>query len=338
MLQTIRDRTQGIIATIIVGIVALTFAIWGIHYYLEESKSSTVVVQVNSAKLTQDNFERILRRNQRLFSLANPNMPMSDALQKKMQKAAVEQWVQQAVLSQAAMHERFVVSASMLRDTLSNLEMFQENGRFSTTLYQQRLDAMGYTPQEFQQTLENELLIGQVRYGLVQSAFVLPSELQDAIGTLYQTRDMGYIIVPGKSFINNVVIKPADIKQYYDTHSQDFMDPEKVKIEYIQIKPEDLKQQIPVSDADIKNYYDTHLADYSSVPQWQIRFVKLANAANANNTLQDANALRDAMMKDKSFAAAQKRGLTPNELWVTPASVPAELAPVLAKSKVGDWL
>ena len=338
MLQTIRDRTQGIIATIIVGIVALTFAIWGIHYYLEESKSSTVVVKVNSSKLTQDNFERILRRNQRLFSLANPDAPFTDSVQKKMQKVAIDQWIQKTLLSQAASHERFVVSPAMLRDTLANLEMFQENGRFSPALYQQRIDALGYTPQEFQQNLQDELLIGQVRYGLAQSAFVLPNELNDAVGTLYQTRDMGYLLIPGKSFLNSVVINPAAIKQYYDAHLQNFMDPEKVKIEYIQIKPDDLKQQIPVSDADIKNYYDSHLADYSSVPQWQIRFVKLTNKTDAQKTLQEATALRDAMVKDKSFVLAQKQGLNLNELWVTSASVPAELASVLVKSQVGEWL
>lgn len=339
MLQTIRDKTQGIIAIIIVGVVALTFAIWGISYYLTESKSSSVVIQVNSTKLAQDGLDQILRRNQRLFSLANPGVPMSDAMQQKMQQATIEQWIQRTLLSDGAKHERFVVSAAMLRDTLANLEMFQEKGQFSPALYQQRIDSLGYTTQEFQKNLQDELLVDQVRYGLTQSAFVLPNELQGVIATLYQTRDMGYVLIPGKSFMSSVVIKAADIKQYYDSHPQDFMDPEKVKIEYIQIKPEDLKQQIPISDEDIKSYYDSHLADYSTVAQWQIRFVKLANKADVQSTLQQANALRETMIKDKSFAAAQKQGLSPpNELWATAASVPPELAVVLPKSQVGEWL
>jgi peptidyl-prolyl cis-trans isomerase D len=270
MLQTIRDKTQGIVATCIVGLVALTFAIWGIHYYLEESKSTTVVIQVNSTKLTQDNFDRILRREQRLLSLARPDTQMSDAIQQKIQKMAIDQWVQTTVLTEAAKSTGFIVSAQMLQQTLANLDMFQQQGQFSPTLYQQRLEYMGYSPEEFQKNLQNELLIDQARYGLSKSDFLLPNELQQMIGTLYQTRDIGYVLIPQKSFLNSVVITPVEIKSYYAAHQQDFMDPEKVKIEYLQIKPEDLRQQITVSDADIKAFYQEH-PDLQSKPLPQVK-------------------------------------------------------------------
>src|SRR3990167_9359832 len=174
MLQTIRDKTQGIVATCIVGLVALTFAIWGIHYYLEESKSTTVVIQVNSTKLTQDNFDRILRREQRLLSLTRPNTQMSDTIQQKIQKMAIDQWVQTTLLTEAAKHARFIVSAQMLQQTLANLDMFQQQGQLSPALYQQRLEYMGYSPEEFQKNLQTELLIDQPRYGLSKSDFLLP--------------------------------------------------------------------------------------------------------------------------------------------------------------------
>ncbi len=270
MLQTIRDKTQGIVATFIVGVVALTFAIWGIHYYLEDSKSTTTVIQVNSTKLTQDNFDRILRRDQRVLSSARPDTQMSDAVQQKIQKMAIDQWVQTTLLSEAAKSAKFIVSAQILQQTLANLDMFQEKGQFSSALYQQRLEYMGYSPEEFQKNLQNELLIDQVRYGLSKSDFVLPNELQQVVGTLYQSRDIGYVLIPQKSFIPTVVIKPEDIKSYYAAHQQDFMDPEKVKIEYLQIRPEDLRQQITVSDADIKTFYQEH-ADLQTKPFSQVK-------------------------------------------------------------------
>lgn len=266
MLQTIRDKTQGIIATCIVGLVALTFAIWGIHYYLEESKSTTVVVKVNSTKLTQDNFDRILRREQRLLSATRPDIQMNDA----MQQSTVEQWVETTLLTEAAKSAGFIVSTQMLQQTLANLEMFQQQGQFSPALYQQRLASMGYSPEEFQKNLQDELLVDQIRYGLSRSDFLLPDELQLAIDTLYQTRDIGYVLISQKSFINKVAITPQDIQNYYTAHQQDFMDPEKVKIEYLQIKPEDLRQQITVSDADIKTFYEEH-PDLQSKPLAQIK-------------------------------------------------------------------
>lgn len=270
MLQTIRDKTQGVIATIIVGVITLTFAIWGIHYYLEESKSTTVVVEVNGAKLTQDTFDRLLRRDQRLWSMTQPNTPMSDALQQKIQQATIEEWVQTTLLTEAAKKARFLVSPQILQDTLMNLEIFQQNGQFSPALYQQRIDAMGFTPEEFQKNLQDQLLIDQVRYGLLKSDFILPNELQGIISTVYQTRDIGYVVIPQKSFISNVVVKSQDIQSYYQQHQADFMDPEKIKIDYLQITPQDLKQKVTVSDKDIQAYYQTH-TELQSKPLSQVK-------------------------------------------------------------------
>ncbi|MCD6045366.1 MAG: hypothetical protein K0R48_529 [Gammaproteobacteria bacterium] len=270
MLQTIRDKTQGIVATLIVGVVALTFAIWGIHYYLEDSKSSAVVVQINSTKLTQDNFDRILRRDQRLLSLTRPDTQMSDAIQEKIQKMAIDQWIQTTLLTQAAKKAGFIVSTQILQQTLASLDMFQEKGQFSPALYQQKIEYMGYSPEEFQKNLQDELLIDQVRYGVLKSDFVLPNELQLAIATLYQTRDIGYVVIPSKSFLSRLVIKPLDIKAYYEQHQQDFMDPEKVKIEYLQIKRQDLKKQVTVSDEDIKSFYQEH-ADLQTKPLSEVK-------------------------------------------------------------------
>lgn len=321
MLQSIRDKTQGIIATLIVGVVALTFAIWGIHYYLEESKSTTVVIQVNSAKLTQDNFDRILRRDQRIMSLTRPDTEMTDVIQKKIQKMAVDQWVQTTLLTQGAKNIGFSVSPQILQQTLANLDIFQEKGQFSLALYQQKIDYMGYTPEEFQKNLQDQLLVDQARYGLSKSDFVLPNELHQVIGTLYQTRDIGYVLIPQKSFISSVTIKPEDIKSYYAAHQQDFMDPEKVKVEYLQIKPQDLKQQITVSDDDIKTFYQEH-PDLQTKPLAQVK-------NSIKERLQNQNA-------DKLMASLS------DQLDSLSYEDPTSLQPVSQKlhiaTQVSDWL
>ncbi len=340
MLQNIRDKTKGIFATLIVGVVAVTFAMWGIHYYLEESKSATVVIKVDDTKLTQEQFDQIMRRNQRLFSVMSPNTTLTDALQQQIQQTAIKQWIKTTSLTTAAKAEHFIVSPALIQETLMSLNMFQDKGQFSPQLYQQKINYLGYTPEQFQQSLQDELLIDQVRYGLTQSAFVLPNELQAAIATLYQTRTVGYMLIPSKQFNHTVSVSQTEIQQYYNSHQKELMDPERVKIEYIRINPQDLLDKTPVSDEDISMYYQTHINEYSTLPQWQIQFVKLVNKGNTDikTTLDNANTLRTQLVKDNSFAGATKQGLKTNELWVTPSSAPAEVLAALKTSHAGDWL
>jgi peptidyl-prolyl cis-trans isomerase D len=340
MLQNIRDKTKGVFATLIVGVVAITFAMWGIHYYLEESKSTTVVIKVDGAKLTQDQFDQLMHRNQRLFSLMSPNTTLTDTIQQQVQQAAIKQWIKTTSLTTAAKAEHFIVSPELIQETLMSLNMFQEKGQFSPQLYQQKINYLGYTSEQFQQSLQDELLIDQIRYGLTQSAFVLPNELQTAIATLYQTRTVGYMLIPSKQFNHAVTVAQAEIQQYYTSHQKEFMDPERVKIEYIRINPQDLLDKTPISDEQVKAYYQTHLAEYSTLPQWQIQFVKMANTANGDikATLNTANTLHTQLVKENSFSGAEKQGLKTNELWVTASSAPAEVLTALKTSRAGDWL
>ncbi len=340
MLQNIRDKTQGIFASLVVGVIAFTFAIWGIHYYLEESKTNTVAIQVNSAKLTQEQFDRILRRDQRMFSIERPGASLTEAMQTQLKQSAIKQWVQTAILSQAADKAGFSVSPEALQQTLLSLETFQEQGQFSAQLYQQKLDYMGYTPEEFQRDLQDDLLIGQVQYGLVQTDFILPEELAQAAGLLYQTRDLGYLRIPAQLFSDKIKISDAAINDYYKSHLKNFMAPEKVTIDYIQIKPADLISRAPVSDAEIKTQYQTHQADFSSASTWQVSFVKLAlpKGNDPKAALQKANALQAQMLKMNSFKPATDQGLTVNKTSVTLASAPPALAAVLTQSQEGQFL
>jgi peptidyl-prolyl cis-trans isomerase D len=52
MLQSIRDRTHGWIAGIIISLVILSFALWGIHSYLEGGGGSDTVAKVNSVEIS----------------------------------------------------------------------------------------------------------------------------------------------------------------------------------------------------------------------------------------------------------------------------------------------
>ena len=47
MLQTMREKLQGIIAITIVGLVSITFVLWGINYYLQSRGGDNVVAKVN---------------------------------------------------------------------------------------------------------------------------------------------------------------------------------------------------------------------------------------------------------------------------------------------------
>ena len=79
MLQSIRDRTHGWIAGAIISLVILSFALWGIHSYLESSSTTEIVAKVNGVEISKRQLAATLDplRNQAQVSLGSSVLPES---------------------------------------------------------------------------------------------------------------------------------------------------------------------------------------------------------------------------------------------------------------------
>src|SRR5580765_8591355 len=75
MLQTIREHTQGWFAGIIISIIILTFALWGIHSYFTTSGANSTVAVVNGTNITKEQltnaYERLRRQAQSPYGIPN---------------------------------------------------------------------------------------------------------------------------------------------------------------------------------------------------------------------------------------------------------------------------
>ncbi len=64
MLQTIRDRTQGLIVAVIVGLISLTFILWGVESYINAAKR-VIVAKVDGDEIPIEEFQKALQRFRR---------------------------------------------------------------------------------------------------------------------------------------------------------------------------------------------------------------------------------------------------------------------------------
>ena len=53
------------------------------------------------------------------------------------------------------------------------------------------------------------------------------------------------------------------IKAYYDQHQSDFMTPEQVNVEYIELSIKDLSAKINPTDAMLKSFYNENINSYT---------------------------------------------------------------------------
>ncbi|MDF5237708.1 peptidyl-prolyl cis-trans isomerase, partial [Vibrio parahaemolyticus] len=172
----------------------------------------------------------------------------------------------------------------------------------------------GFSPDSFAEYMRRELVREQLLNALQNSEFILPGEVQ-AEGKLFtQTRDIRTIQIDLAEFAKNIELTDEEIQEYYKANPDNFTRPEQVKVSYIELSAEALKEQVNVSDAEVKKYYDEHLNKYSSEEQRRVAHILVEgdDEAKAQAILDELNAGADfatlAQEKSDDFGSAENGG------------------------------
>ena len=277
MLQKLNERIQGVVAWLVIILIAITFTLFGVDYYLQSHQTSDAKVVVNEQSITNQAFETNYRRTRAQQDAAQ----MTAADEKNLQTQVLNQMITNEVTVQSARHNGFEVSPEQANAAIVNIPQFQEDGHFSTERYQQALNGALFTPETFQNEVRQGMLLNQQRFAFMGSSFALPAEIKRFVRLYLQTRDYDYLTISSARFEKDIKISEDKIKEYYNSHLKDFMTPEEVSIDYVTLSMSDIKAKIKISNEDVKKYYDENQSNFLTPAQWQVAHILFAVPDNA---------------------------------------------------------
>lgn len=272
MLQKLNERIQGIVSWLIIVLVAMTFTLFGVDYYLQSRQVTNTKIVINNQAITNQAFEASYRRARAQQDEAQ----LSAADEKNLQEDVLNQMIRNQVTVQAAKNTGFDVSTEQANMAILHIGQFQEDGHFSSERYQHALNAALYTPETFQSEIKQGMLINQQRFTFVGSSFALPSEIERFVRFYLQTRDYDYLTVPVSQLEKDVIVSSNEINTYYKDHQKEFMSPEQVSVSYIALSMHDIRSKINVSDDEIARFYNENKSNYLTPAQWKVAHILFA--------------------------------------------------------------
>jgi peptidyl-prolyl cis-trans isomerase D len=339
MLQTIREKSQGWIATLILGFVCFSFALWGIHYYISQSGEVSVAVKVNGEKITETVFNQAYRQlQQEAQNTMGAQYSNDETFQHELKQQALSQLIQARVFSQFLIKSGFFVTPEQVQQVLLHLPAFQENGHFSLGRFQQILAAMSYSTEAFMGKLNEELMANQFATGIISSGFSLPNEVDNAVRFMRQTRDVGYVILDPKATKIVTPVTEDAILSYYKSHLKAFTLPAKVSLDYVLLSVDGLKQHQVVTEQEIDTYYKNNIQQFMTPPSYQIVRVVLPLPANASqNDIDEAHDKLLSLSQEKNLNAAAKKigARVAMPVWISESMLPSAEGEALKNLKTG---
>lgn len=300
-------------AQMVLALVTLPFAFFGVDYYFRSSGSATAVATVGGSKIEQREYDNLMREQQARMRQAlgaryDPAMLDTPAVR----YALLDQLVNQRLLENLGSAEHFRVTDGQLRQFIAALPPFQEDGKFSATKYAEVLAGQGMTPLQFEQRVRGELQLSPLQDPIVGGSFAAQAAVRHYLALAEQKREVAVASVEDAPFEKSVAVTSAEIKAYYDKNPGDFQTPEVAKIEYLTLSQDALAAQMKIDPAEVKQAYEANARQYTTAEERQASHILIAvkpDASAADKAAAKAKAtmiLAKARAKPEDFAALAK--------------------------------
>ncbi|PIE24280.1 MAG: peptidylprolyl isomerase [Neptuniibacter caesariensis] len=311
MLQSIRDNSQGIIAKIIVGLIAITFALFGVESLVSLTGGSSAPATVNGEEISQQELSQgvYLQRNQMLRRMgenADPSL-LNDNLISNM---VLDGLIDQKLLLQSAENQGLVFTDAMIDQLIVSTKEFQLDGKFDRVQFETTLRNAGLTPLTYRDILRKEKLIEQERIAYLLSAFSLSDELASITKLQNQVRNARYFTLLAEPVRESLTVSDDEVADYFAANSAKFLSEEQVSIEYIVLDRANLMAEIEVTEDEVSKAYQQMVDTYQAEEQAHAAhiLVEISEEQNEAAALAKIEALAARIKAGETFAAVAQSG------------------------------
>ena len=269
MLEWMRKRFKGTIIWLIIGIITIVFFLGTSDYLLNRNFNPKIVAKVNNQIIDIDTVNAYYHEQIKQHANKKSYSQIDLDPQKIKNKIIIELINQSAILT-GLKKSGFIINDEQLVQIVKTFPHFQENGNFSHEKYVTFLKQANFTELQYQQLLKEHLLQEQLYSSIFFTSFVPSNEVNNFITQWKQTRDFGFVKIPVNKFINQSIatqeFEEQQIKNYYSSNENLFIQPETVSISYLELAPNKLKEQVIISKEELFKYYQEHI-NYYTLPE-----------------------------------------------------------------------
>ncbi|HGM5336949.1 peptidylprolyl isomerase [Serratia marcescens] len=329
MMDNLRAAANHVVLKIILALIILSFVLTGVGNYLIGG-SGDYAAKVNGQTIERAQLEQAFQsersRMQQQLGDQFSALAGNEGYMQQMRRQVLSQLIDNMLLDQYAKKLGLAVSDDQIKNAIRKAPYFQTNGQFDNAKYLDLIGRMGYTADNFAQSMRQQLVNQQLIQAFGESGFVLPSESQAMAALVLQERDVRLATIDLKALQAKQSAGDDELKAYYDQNKNSFIAPEQVKVSYIPLDAASMQDKVKVSEEDISAYYDQHKSSYGQPERKNYSVIQLKTEAEANAVLDELKKGADfaTLAKEKSTDIISRR--TGGELgWLEPETTADEL-------------
>ena len=254
MLGKIRNKSKGWIAYLIVGLITIPFALFGIQSYIGSS-SNSIIASVDGEEIALATYYKRLNLEQRnLQQQLGSNY--SSEVDATLRQMMIDGMIQEKLLENYANSLKLVTLDEEVRAIIQSNELFQVDGVFSEERYSQLLRLNNYTPLSYEQSQVELMKQDQIKRNLTHSAFLTSQQIERFKALAGQQRYASFIVLSTEKYQDQISVTQEQVIEYFDTNQSSFVELPKIKVNYVELSLDDIEEQEAADYETLRSLYD----------------------------------------------------------------------------------
>lgn len=308
MIGLIREKMQGVFATVIVGFISVIFALWGVESLFNRgANSNQAVLTVNGVDISEAQISReVSNLRERYAQMFGGKIDAAMLSDKMLRAPAIEALTSRTLLEKQVTSMNMVAANSAIDREIVKTPAFSKDGKmFDAEYFKERLRSAGMTPAMYRASLNDALVMQQLQQGIVETGFVTDKQVSADYAIANQTRSLEYVRLPLQTAIDT--IKPDDkaVEAYFTAHASEFMTEEKVSIEYLELNKANLAKQETLSDDEVRAGYDKEAAAFKPQVERHAAHILIEEKSDGSDKAKVEAAVKK-LKAGESFASVAK--------------------------------
>lgn len=281
MLEIIRSHSKGWLAKLILTLITVPFALFGIDAYLKDAGAGASVAKVDGIKISVQEYRSAMQSLRDRLQQENPkDIGALDSPEVK--QSVLDRLINTRLLNAEAVRGNFSVTNDQLAQFITTLPEFQQGGKFSQEVYDKLLSQNQMTPSQFENKMRGELLLQQVRDGIPGLAFMAPAVESAVLNVEHQQREVTIAEIKSADFISQVKVDPSEVQAYYNKHKDKFKVPDQVKLEFVMMSANTLIPKMQATEEEAKKFYDENASKFQGNEQRHASHILIGVSATAS--------------------------------------------------------
>jgi len=283
MLGAIRRKSKGWVAYLIIGLIVIPFALFGIQDYVSRSANASIA-SVDGEEIDLNLYYRELNSQQRNLQ-QQLGAQYSQEIDNVLKQTLLDTMINEKLIENFANSLDMVTLDQEVRSVIQSNQAFQVDGVFSEERYNQLLRLNSYTPTAYEIAQSKSLTRDQIKRNLSNSSFLSSVQTAQLNDLASQEREVSYIALTTDKYEDQIRVSQSDISDYFNANNSNFVEGRKVKVDFVELSLENIDEPEDADEETLQNLFDENAELYTNPERRRAQHILVEDENLANDLL-----------------------------------------------------